>query len=104
LGVGASVAAALFIVGFSVPSGQFQRILAPIELLRGVAAYLVAPILLHLAMIAIRRRQSAPRSRSGRALAWRPDRVARGLPFCLSRDGLQTRVIERWMSGDVGPD
>lgn len=49
LGVGASVSPALFISGFSVPSAQIQRVFALVELLRGVAAFLVAPILLHLA-------------------------------------------------------
>ncbi len=49
LGVGASVSPALFISGFSLPSGQIQRVFALVELLRGVAAFLVAPILLHLA-------------------------------------------------------
>jgi hypothetical protein len=50
LGVGASVSPALFMSGFSLPSGQIQRVFALIELLRGVAAFLIAPILLHLAM------------------------------------------------------
>ncbi|HET8978379.1 MAG TPA: MFS transporter [Solirubrobacteraceae bacterium] len=50
LGVGASVSPALFIAGFSLASGQIQRVFALIELLRGVAAFMVAPILLHLAM------------------------------------------------------
>ncbi|HWE11753.1 MAG TPA: MFS transporter [Solirubrobacteraceae bacterium] len=49
LGVGASVSPALFISGFSLASAQIQRVFALIELLRGVAAFMVAPILLHLA-------------------------------------------------------
>jgi MFS family permease len=49
LGVGGSVSPALFIAGFSLQSAQIQRVFALIELLRGVSAFLVAPILLHLA-------------------------------------------------------
>jgi MFS family permease len=49
LGIGASVSPALFLAGFSLESEQIQRVFALIELLRGVAAFMVAPILLHLA-------------------------------------------------------
>ena len=49
LGVGASVSPALFLAGFSLRSAQIQRVFALIELLRGVTAFLVAPILLFLA-------------------------------------------------------
>jgi MFS family permease len=49
LGVGASVSPALFLAGFSLRSTQIQRIFALIELLRGVTAFLIAPILLYLA-------------------------------------------------------
>jgi MFS family permease len=48
VGVGASVAPALFTAGFTLPSPQLPRIFALIELLRGVAAFLAAPLLLHL--------------------------------------------------------
>jgi predicted MFS family arabinose efflux permease len=48
LGVGASVSPALFIAGFSLRPAEIQRIFALIELLRGVAAFLFAPILLYL--------------------------------------------------------
>jgi hypothetical protein len=44
-GVGASVSPALFITGFSLRSAQIQRIFALVELLRGVTAFLAAPIL-----------------------------------------------------------
>ena len=49
LGVGASVSPALFLAGFSLRSAQIQRVFALIELLRGVTAFLVAPILVYLA-------------------------------------------------------
>jgi MFS family permease len=48
-GVGASVAPALFIAGFSLPSNNIARIFALIELLRAVAAFSVAPVLAHIA-------------------------------------------------------
>jgi MFS family permease len=49
-GVGASVSPALFLAGFSLPSADLPRVFAFIELLRGVAAFLVGPALLQLAM------------------------------------------------------
>ena len=49
LGVGAAVAPALFVAGFSMRSAQLPRVFAMIELLRGVAAFLAAPLILHLA-------------------------------------------------------
>jgi MFS family permease len=45
LGVGASVSPALFMAGFSLRSSQIQRVFALIELLRGVAAFITAPVL-----------------------------------------------------------
>jgi MFS family permease len=50
VGVGASVAPGLFVAGFSLPSMQLPRIFALVELLRGVAAFLTAPIVLHIAV------------------------------------------------------
>ncbi|MDA8296264.1 MAG: MFS transporter [Actinomycetota bacterium] len=49
LGVGASVSPALFLAGFSLRSSQIQRVFALIELMRGVTAFLIAPILMYLA-------------------------------------------------------
>lgn len=48
LGVGASVSPALFLAGFSLRSQEVQQVFALIELLRGVTAFLVAPILVFL--------------------------------------------------------
>jgi len=50
IGVGSSVAPALFTTGFSLRSGQLQRVFAMLELLRGAAAFAAGPIILHLAM------------------------------------------------------
>jgi nucleotide-binding universal stress UspA family protein/MFS family permease len=49
IGIGASVTPALFLVGFSVRSAAIQRVFAILELLRAVAAFMIAPILLHFA-------------------------------------------------------
>jgi len=45
-GVGSSVSPSLFIAGFSLRAMAIQRVFAFIELMRGVAAFLVAPVLL----------------------------------------------------------
>jgi nucleotide-binding universal stress UspA family protein/MFS family permease len=49
IGIGASVFPALFLVSFSLRSASIQRVFAVLELLRAMAAFLVAPILLHFA-------------------------------------------------------
>ncbi|MBY8876166.1 MFS transporter [Actinacidiphila acidipaludis] len=49
IGVGASVVPALFIAGFSLRSNNVQRVFAIIELVRAVAAFLIAPVLLYIA-------------------------------------------------------
>lgn len=51
LGVGASVSPALFVAAFSLRSSEVQRVFALVELLRGVTAFLVAPILVFLATV-----------------------------------------------------
>jgi hypothetical protein len=50
IGVGASVAPALFVAGYSVRSSLIQRVFALVELLRAVAAFMTAPLIIHLAM------------------------------------------------------
>jgi len=50
VGLGAAVVPALFIAGFSVQSHNVQRVFAIIELLRAVGAFMIAPILLHVAL------------------------------------------------------
>ncbi len=50
LALGATVAPALFVVGFSLRSNSLQRVFAIIELLRAVAAFMVAPVLAHFAV------------------------------------------------------
>jgi len=50
VGVGASVTPALFLIGFSVRSPAIQRLFSISEMLRAVAAFVVAPVLLHFAV------------------------------------------------------
>jgi MFS family permease len=50
IGLGATVAPALFVAGFSLPSANLQRVFAIVELLRAVAAFMVAPIFARLAV------------------------------------------------------
>jgi hypothetical protein len=49
IGLGATVAPALFVAGMSLPSKNLQRVFAIIELLRAVAAFMIAPIFVHFA-------------------------------------------------------
>jgi MFS family permease len=49
IGLGATVAPALFAAGFSLPSATLQRVFAIVELLRAVAAFLIAPVFVHFA-------------------------------------------------------
>ncbi len=49
LGVGSSVAPALFAVGFTLNAPQLPRVFAMLELLRGAAAFAAGPIILHFA-------------------------------------------------------
>jgi MFS family permease len=49
IGVGATVAPALFVAGFALPSASLQRVFAIVELLRAVAAFMIAPVFAHFA-------------------------------------------------------
>jgi hypothetical protein len=50
IGLGATVAPALFAAGFSLPAATLQRVFAIVELLRAVAAFMVAPVFAHFAV------------------------------------------------------
>ncbi len=50
VGLGASVAPALFVAGFSLPSNNLQRVFAIVELMRAVAAFMIAPLFAHFAV------------------------------------------------------
>ena len=49
IGLGATVAPALFVAGFSLPSANLQRVFAIVELFRAVAAFMIAPIFVYFA-------------------------------------------------------
>jgi MFS family permease len=49
IGLGATVAPALFAAGFSLPSTNLQRVFAIVELMRAVAAFMIAPVFAHFA-------------------------------------------------------
>ncbi len=50
IGLGATVAPALFAAGFSLPAQSLQRVFAIVELLRAVAAFMIAPVFAHFAV------------------------------------------------------
>jgi MFS family permease len=49
VGLGATVAPALFVAGFSLPSASLQRVFAIVELFRAAAAFMIAPVFAHFA-------------------------------------------------------
>jgi MFS family permease len=102
VGVGSAVSPALFVAGFSLASAQIQRVFALIELLRAVAAFMVAPVILHLAMTVDGGPQQAGLTTgmwicfgialTGFALA--------AYLFILGRVRLQSPDLERWQGGE----
>jgi MFS family permease len=102
-GVGASVSPALFLAGFSLPNGQLPRVFAFVELLRGVAAFLVAPVLAHLALTVARPIADGTRTAmlvaTGIAFA---GLLAALAIFRLGRQLLHAPDIDRWLGGE-GP-
>jgi hypothetical protein len=97
LGVGASVSPGLFIAGFSLESAQIQRVFALIELLRGVGAFLCAPILLYLSATLATRLPDGFRDAAW--ICFGIAAVGAGLAlvlFLLGRTRLQVPDLERW--------
>jgi MFS family permease len=101
LGVGASVSPSIFVTGFSLPSPQLPRVLAMVELLRGVAAFLTAPLLIHLAATV------DPRPAVGIETAtWVAIGIAIGgaalaaAIFSLGRARLQRPDVGPWLDGE----
>lgn len=101
LGVGFSVSPALFIAGFSLASAQIQRVFALVELLRGVAAFLATPLLLHFAMTVA----ATPQAGTQAAL-WVCLGIAAGgglfalYILILGRAKLERPDLERWEQGE----
>jgi len=102
LGVGGSVAPALFIAGFSLRNSALQRVFAIIELLRAVAAFAVAPVLAHVAATV----GGSPAAGTGTAL-WICFGIASGGTlfavslYALGRVRPPTPALEVWMSGEA---
>jgi MFS family permease len=102
VGVGASVAPALFIAGYSVRVVYIQRVFALVELLRAVAAFMTAPVLLHLALTT----NGGLRGNGIGTALWVCLAIAgTGLivalyVFVLGRARLQRPDIERWQEGE----
>ncbi len=103
IGLGATVAPALFCAGFSLPSASLQRVFAIVELMRAVAAFMVAPIFVHLAATV----GGNPNAGTGIAL-WIGLGVAiagmaiAGLVYKLGGARPETPDIGRFLNGD-GP-
>ncbi len=102
LGLGATVAPALFVAGLSLRSQSLQRVFAIVELFRAVAAFMVAPVFAHFAATA------GPNLISGTGtMLW----IGLGLAasgaiiavvlYVLGGARPQTPNLERFMEGDA---
>ena len=94
IGLGAAVAPALFVAGFSLPAASLQRVFAIVELLRAVAAFMIAPVFAHLAATVGGNRQPAPGSFSGSASRSRS--AARPQQSCFMRWAARGRRRRTW--------
>jgi MFS family permease len=102
IGLGAAVAPALFVAGFSLPSASLQRVFAIVELLRAVAAFMIAPVFAHLAATV------GGNLRSGTEIAlWIGFGLAVGGAligvslYVLGRARPQTPDLERFLAGEA---
>jgi MFS family permease len=102
IGLGATVAPALFVAGFSLPSANLQRVFAIVELLRAVAAFMIAPVFAHFAVTV----GGSTKAGTGIAL-WIAFGLAVGgavigvLIYVLGRARPQAADLERFMGGDA---
>ncbi|MDO8188614.1 MFS transporter [Conexibacter sp. JD483] len=101
LGVGASVAPGLFVAGFALPSRQLPRVFALVELLRGVAAFLTAPLLIHLARTTGSDLPDGVRTATWATVALLAAGIVLVAAIALSgRVRLQRPRIESWQQGE----
>ncbi len=109
IGLGAAVAPALFVAGFSLAAASLQRVFAIVELFRAVAAFMIAPVFLHLAATVDGPAGSDGLTETGTELAlW----IGFGLAvtgalvavalYVLGRARPQTPDLDRFLDGD-GP-
>ena len=103
IGLGATVAPALFVAGMSLPSMNLQRVFAIIELFRAVAAFMIAPVFAHFAATV------GGSVRAGTSIAlWIGVGLAAGggllavLLYVLGGARPQTPNLERFMEGEGG--
>jgi MFS family permease len=102
LGLGATVAPALFVAGLSLRSQNLQRVFAIVELFRAVAAFMIAPVFAHFAATV------GPNLISGTGtMLWLGlGLAASGAAIAVVLYGLggarpQTPNLERFMEGDM---
>ena len=99
IGLGATVTPALFAAGLSVPAANLQRVFAIIELLRAVAAFMIAPVFAHLAFTV------GANPVSGGIALWIGLGLALGgaaiavLIYLLGRARPQTPQLDRFLTG-----
>jgi hypothetical protein len=103
IGLGATVAPALFVAGFALPAASLQRVFAIVELLRAVAAFMIAPVFAHFAATV----GGNPTTGSGIAL-WIGLGIAvvgaviAALLYVLGRARVQAPDLDRFLAGE-GP-
>jgi MFS family permease len=102
IGLGAAVAPALFVAGFSLPAANLQRVFAIVELLRAVAAFMIAPVFVHLALTVGGSSAAGTRIALwiGLGLAVGGALTAVAL-YALGRARPQTPDLERFMAGEA---
>jgi MFS family permease len=96
VGLGASVAPALFVAGLSLPAANLQRVFAIVELFRAVAAFMIAPIFAHFA-IGVHATGIAMWVGVGLALG---GTAAALVLYALGRARPQTPQLARFMNGE----
>jgi MFS family permease len=102
IGLGATVAPALFVAGFSLRAANLQRVFAIVELFRAVAAFMIAPVFAHFAVTV----GGNPRAGTGIAL-WIGLGLAIGgaviavLLYAMGGARPQTPDLERFMAGEA---
>jgi MFS family permease len=101
IGLGASVVPALFVAGFSLHAANLQRVFAIVELMRAVAAFMIAPVFAHFAATVGRNSLAG----TGIALWIGVGLAVAGaliaiLLYALGRARPQTPNLERFLNGD----
>jgi len=100
LGLGSTVAPALFVAGFSLPSASLQRVFAIVELLRAVAAFMIAPIFAHVAATATSNVNTGTRDALWIGLALSVGGAVIGIAiYALSGARPQTPDLDRFLGG-----